>query len=167
MELLIRPLRRDDEPFLWDALYHAIHVPPGEPPLPLSIVVRPDLARYVAGWMQSSDDFGFVAEERGVPFGAAWLRRWSRGEKGYGFVNEATPELSMSLLPSYRGRGVGTVLLRCLLSAAEQRCSAVSLSVSASNPARRLYAREGFVPVSGMGGDSLTMVKEFRPLVRE
>jgi GNAT superfamily N-acetyltransferase len=96
----------------------------------------------------------------GEPVGAAWLRRWPGEERGYGFVDETTPELSMSLLPAHRGRGLGTRLLRTLLSAAEARFAAVSLSVSQSNPARRLYEREGFVPVGKPEGGSIAMLRK-------
>lgn len=152
----------DDEPFLWDALYHAIHARPGAEPS-RDVLERPDLARYVADWMQRPDDLGFMAVDDGVPVGAAWLRRWSGGNRGYGFVDEATPELSMSLLPSHRGRGVGTRLLRRLLAEAGGRFNAVSLSVSETNRARRLYEREGFVAVGEPEGGSITMLKQFVP----
>ena len=81
--MLIRPLTSDDEAFLWKALYYAIHVPPGEAAPAPDTVERLDLACYVSGWMQHSDDLGFLAEEDGAPVGAAWLRRWSGGKRGY------------------------------------------------------------------------------------
>ena len=49
MDMLIRPLTPDDEMFLWDALYCAIYVPPGEPPPAHEIIKEPQLARYVVG----------------------------------------------------------------------------------------------------------------------
>ena len=159
MEPHIRPLAADDEPFLWTALYHALYVPPGAEPLPPEVVRQPDIARYVSGWTKRPGDLGFVAELDGEPVGAAWLRHWSSGCRGYGFVDEATPELSMSLLPGYRGRGIGTALLRRLLAAAAHESDAVSLSVSNSNPALRLYERFGFVVVGEPEGGSITMVK--------
>jgi GNAT superfamily N-acetyltransferase len=159
----IRPLTPEDEPFLWNVLYYALFIPSGEEAPGYQIVKQPELARYVDDWMRYSEDLGFAAEKEGALIGAAWLRCWSSGEHGFGFVDEATPELSMALLPKYRRRGAGTRLLRHLLAAAEKRFDAVSLSVSESNPARRLYEREGFMIVSEPEGGSITMIKKFAP----
>jgi ribosomal protein S18 acetylase RimI-like enzyme len=54
-------------------------------------------------------------------------------------------------------------MLQRVLATAETRYPAVSLSVSVSNPARRLYEREGFVPVSRSEDGAMTMVKVFGP----
>ena len=159
----IRPLTPDDESFLWDVLYYAIFIPPGEDAHSYEIVKEPELARYVADWMAHSDDLGYAAEEKGELIGAAWLRLWPGSERGFGFVDEQTPELSMALLPQHRGRGIGTRLLRLLLFTAAEGYDAGSLSVSVSNPARRLYEREGFMAVSEPEGGSITMVKRFSP----
>jgi hypothetical protein len=40
---ILRPLARDDEPFLWEMLYQAIYVPPHLPPPDRSIIESPDL----------------------------------------------------------------------------------------------------------------------------
>jgi ribosomal protein S18 acetylase RimI-like enzyme len=155
----LRPAVPADEPFLWDMLYHALFVPPGAAPFPREAVHQPELARYVRGWGREHDH-GVVAVEvaRQQPLGAAWLRLWHEHDRGYGYVDAATPELSMALLPGYRGQGVGTRLLEELFRVADGRFGAVSLSVSADNPAVRLYRRFGFREV-GNGGPSLTMIR--------
>ena len=38
MDICLRPLVSDDEPFLWEALYHALYVPPGGTPFPANFV---------------------------------------------------------------------------------------------------------------------------------
>lgn len=162
MRPTVRPMLPEDEPFLWTALYHALHVPPGAEPPPFETVRQPDLRRYVVGWMEEPDDLGVLAELDGDPIGAAWIRRWSRSDHGYGFVDEATPELSISVLPGHRGRGLGTAMLSALLEMAAMRFPAVSLSVSTSNPAVRLYRRFGFRTAGEPDTHSLTMVKRFR-----
>lgn len=154
--LAIRHATAADESILWEMLYHAIHRRPGEPPLPREIVQRSKLSRYVSGWGRQGD-LGFVAEADGQPIGAVWLRPLTEQEPGYGYVNDETPELSMAVLPAYRGRGAGAQLLARLLSEAARRYPAVSLSVAADNPARRLYERYGFVVVKE-SGNSLTML---------
>ncbi|KYF84216.1 GCN5 family acetyltransferase [Sorangium cellulosum] len=153
---MIRLLTPADEPLLWEMLYQAIHVPEGSPPPPRDIVHRPELSRYVQGWGQR-DDLGVVALQEGEVAGAAWLRRLTGAQRGYGHVDDETPELSIALLPHHRGRGLGTRLLTSLLEEARNRYPAISLSVSPDNPALRLYRRLGFVEV-GRNGASLTMV---------
>jgi Acetyltransferases len=63
----------------------------------------------------------------------------------------------MAVLPEYRGRGIGTLLLRTLMqSLKDQGIGAVSLSVDVRNPARRLYERFGFYEID-LTGRSMTM----------
>jgi len=157
--MTIRRLRPDDQEFLWDALYDAMYVPTGEEPPSREILRLPEISCYAAGWMQHPDDLGVIAEDGDTALGAAWLRCWRGSRRGFGFVDEATPELSISVRASHRGRGIGTAMLRRVFSAAEKQYPAVSLSVSVSNPARRLYKREGFVPVSRSEDGAMTMVK--------
>ena len=70
--------------------------------------------------------------------------------------------LEISLLPEWRGRGIGAALLEHLQQ--EVRAGlrdSVSLQVSPENPARRLYARMGFVekpPATEYGQSSIDMV---------
>ena len=64
------------------------------------------------------------------------------------------------MFPGQRGRGVGTALLARVLEAAQERYTAVSLSVTASNPARRLYERAGFIVLKEEAG-TLTMQRTF------
>jgi ribosomal protein S18 acetylase RimI-like enzyme len=158
----IRQLSPSDQQFLWEMLYQSLHVPEGGPAFPRDAINRPEIAKYVSAWGRAGD-MGFVAVEvgGGEPIGAAWLRLLTGDERGYGYVDEETPELGMAVLPGYRGRGVGSDLLRHLLEAAGAVYRSVCLSVSADNPAVRLYERAGFEGVCECG-DSLTMVKRLR-----
>ena len=157
--MLLRRAKADDEPFLRQALYLAIHVPPGRQPPPPDVIDEPELSRYVDGWGRPGD-LGVIAELDGRPVGAAWLRLWSAEDYGYGFVDPATPELSMAVTPGHRGRGIGSRLLDRLLDAASGLYPAVSLSVSTTNPARRLYERFGFRTIE-RASDSITMRLRF------
>jgi ribosomal protein S18 acetylase RimI-like enzyme len=106
---------------------------------------------------------GFVAIDRGSgePVGAVWLRLLAGAERGYGYVDDETPELGMAVLPGHRGRGIGSNLIERALEAAGSAYRKVCLSVSADNPALRLYERAGFER-AGEDGSSVTMVKRLR-----
>lgn len=155
----LRPATSADEDELSNLLYYAISVAPGERPPDRDIVNKPELARYVRKWGSVAADYGVLAVEDGTVLGGAWLRQWRGAERGYGFVEEDTPELSLAVIPTRRGKGIGTELLRSLLDEAAKRHACVSLSVASHNPARRLYEREGFT-LQGVAGNSITMLAQ-------
>jgi GNAT superfamily N-acetyltransferase len=110
-------------------------------------LTNPELARYVQDF-GCPGDFGVVAEEGAEPLGAAWWRYFQAGAPGYGFVDEATPEISAAVLPGHRRRGIGTALLGALQREARiQRIDRLSLSVEQDNPAIALYERLGVRPL--------------------
>ncbi|MGI8793200.1 MAG: GNAT family N-acetyltransferase [Acidimicrobiales bacterium] len=87
-----------------------------------------------------------------------WWRFFSDHDPGYGFVDGATPEVSIGVVADARGQGCGTLLLRALIEEARRKAvPALSLSVEVDNPAGALYERLGFVTIGRVGG-SLTMV---------
>ena len=154
MKYITRPLSPEDEPFLWEMLYQALHVPDGQPALPREIVQIPELACYVQGWGREGD-CGFLSSYgTGQRVGAVWLRLPTGKYKGYGHIDDNTPELSMAVSYAHRGQGVGTQLLTQLMTSAWGH-SPISLSVSVDNPAVRLYKRFGFETFSSADGSLL------------
>jgi GNAT superfamily N-acetyltransferase len=153
----VRPIGQGDAHTLEEMLYQAIHVPPGEDAPPRDVIKLPELARYIQGWGRDGD-LGLLAieDESGRPIGAAWLRLLRGDERGYGHVDDATPELSIAIVPEQRGHGIGTRLLGALIARARGRYTAISLSAGATNPAIRLYQRFGFAVVRAEGA-SLVM----------
>ncbi|MEP7340884.1 MAG: GNAT family N-acetyltransferase [Acidobacteriota bacterium] len=162
MEFCIRRLTKADEPFLWEMLYQALFVPPGQQPFPRDIVRNTEISRYVDGWGRD-DDFGVVAfhPQTLELIGAAWVRLLTGEDRGYGWINDQTPELTIAVLPEYRGNGLGQRLLAQLLELVRASYDSVSLSVSIENPARRLYERAGFQTVA-RDKHSLTMKKDLK-----
>lgn len=59
--------------------------------------------------------------------------------------------VDIALLPQCRGNGLGAALLDAVKQQAQAARVSVSLSVDLNNPARRLYLRQGFLPVSDNG----------------
>src|SRR5260370_39540959 len=104
-----------DEAFLWEMLYLALFVPPGEPPLPRSVLRDPAIARYVEGWGMRSGDSGLIGLDDGAPVGAAWLRCFPASGPGYGFLAGRTPALSVAVLPAHCGQGIVSRPLETLL----------------------------------------------------
>jgi ribosomal protein S18 acetylase RimI-like enzyme len=152
----IRPLTPADQLFLWEMLYQSLYVPEGGTPFERAILEHPDIAKYVRDWGRSSDS-GFVAiVDNARPIGAVWLRMLSGSERGFGYVDENTPELGMAIVSEYRGKGIGTSLLDRLIASVNGVFESVSLSVAVGNPALRLYERFGFEVVE-QHGDSITM----------
>src|SRR5262245_66570254 len=93
-----RQLDRADEPFLREMLYHALYVPEGQTPFPKESVYEPELAKYVDHWGRDSDSGYVVIDNMSLqPVGAAWIRLFTEVNKGYGYVNDDTPELSIAL----------------------------------------------------------------------
>ena len=144
---MIRRGDANDTAFLRDMLRHAYYWRWEEPELrdlPVS--------RYVEGWGRPGDR-ALILIEGFQPVAAAWYRLFTETHPGYGFVDEQTPELTIAVVPSRRGRGYGAELLTSLLAqAAEDGFSAISLSVEPDNPALALYERHGFEKVGERGG---------------
>ena len=148
--ILIRPGEKQDVHFLRDLVRHTglerSGMPIDEEPPPLS--------RYVAGWGRAGDGSVIALDDvTHVPVGAAWYRLFSAVEPGFAFLDEDTPELTLAVVPSRRGQGVGERLLQAALQHARLAgFAAVSLSVAQDDPALGLFERNGFVTVDERGG---------------
>ena len=59
--------------------------------------------------------------------------------------------MDITLLPSFRGKGIGTFLLKRILSQASAAGQSVSIHVESFNHALRLYERLGFVKKEDRG----------------
>lgn len=151
--MVIRRGGRQDVRFLRDMLHHAYYWRernPGDEPGPIS--------RYVKGWGRPGDT-ALIAVEEAFPVGASWYRLFRRDQPGYGFVDEQTPELTIAVVPSRRGRGIGEALLNALCERARaEGHRAISLSVERDNDVLlAYYERHAFELVAEDGGDSLTL----------
>ncbi len=157
----IRSLIAADQPLLWEMLYLSLFVHEGNAPFERSVLEHPDISKYVRDWGGATNS-GFVAVDgNNQPLGAIWLRLFKGDEKGYGYVDDFTPELGMAVFPEHRGQGIGTSLLTRLFETAGASYEQISLSVARENPALRLYQRLGFEVVAEIG-NSLTMRKRLK-----
>jgi GNAT superfamily N-acetyltransferase len=104
------------------------------------------LNRYLENWGQMGD-IGFIIElkESKKPIGAAWFRQFTAKNPGFAFIDEKIPELSIVVLPEYRGVGLGRDLLRKLIDQASlEGYPALSVNVNKKDPALDLYQKLDF-----------------------
>ena len=157
----VRVMQESHYACLRELLYQAIFIPDATQPPPRSIINQPEIFVYIKDFGSQSGDFGVVAEQNGQIIGAAWTRIIP----AYGFIDQATPELAISLFPEFRGYGIGTKLMTKLLEILrENGYKRTSLSVQKDNPAVRFYQRLGY-KLSGerldqTGHEDYLMIKE-------
>lgn len=140
-EFTIRKLRNNETELLKEFLYQAIFIPEGVKPPDRSIINLPELALYYEDFGSSPSDNCLVAEVDGRVIGAVWTRIMN----DYGHVDDETPSFAVSLYKEYRGRGIGTTMMREMLKLLrEQGYKKASLAVQKANYAVRMYEAVGF-----------------------
>ena len=137
----IRKLRNDETELLKEFLYEAIFVPEDMEPPDRSIIEQPELSLYYEEFGSGSADNCFLAEEDGKVVGAVWTRIMN----DYGHVDDDTPSFAISLYKEYRGKGIGTAMMRRMLELLRaQGYKRASLAVQKANYAVRMYEKTGF-----------------------
>ncbi len=143
-EWRIRPLDEQETDLLNEFLYLAIFVPEGAEQPDKSIVELPELQIYIKEFGKQKGDFCLLAEHDHSVAGAVWVRLMH----DYGYIDDHTPSLAVSLRPAYRNKGIGTALLTTMMGKLKtDGVHSVSLSVQKANRAVNLYRRLGFVTV--------------------
>ena len=81
----------------------------------------------------------------GKIIGAVWVRILSGEIKGFGNIDNETPEFAISLFEEYRGKGIGTNLMRKMIEYLKSNeYKQTSLSVQKENYAANMYRKLGF-----------------------
>ncbi len=141
MDYTIREIQKTEYPLLDNFLYEAIFIPEGIEPPPKSIITSPELQVYVEHFGELKDDWGLVAEVDRKIVGAVWVRIMN----DYGHIDDKIPSLAISLYREYRGFGIGTAMMKEMLSLLQSHgYKQVSLSVQKANYAAKLYLKVGF-----------------------
>ena len=144
----IREMHPTEYPLLKDFTYEAIFIPEGIEKPDRAILEQPELALYYEDFGSGPADLCLAAEDDGRIIGAVWTRIMN----DYGHVDDETPSLAISLYPEYRGRGIGTAMMREMLDLLRKHeFKSVSLSVQKANYAVRMYRAVGFEVVEENG----------------
>jgi GNAT superfamily N-acetyltransferase len=156
----LRPAMPDDLDFITNMMIEAINWKPGRDFTRAQVADDPEISHYLDGWMRPTD-FGLIAiDDAGEPIGACWLRYFSADDPSYGYIADDVPELNISVVAGWRGKGVGRTLVRGVLAAArDRRIARIGLSVEHGNYAAKLYYTEGFT-LYETTGDADTLVIE-------
>lgn len=141
MDYKIREIKETEYPLLEKFLYEAIFVPEGVEPPPMPIVNTPELQVYIKDFGTQKSDKALIAEVDNKVIGAVWVRIMN----DYGHIDDKTPSFAISLHKEYRGRGIGTQMMKEML-ALLKICGykQASLAVQKANYAVKMYCNVGF-----------------------
>ncbi|MCL2354429.1 MAG: GNAT family N-acetyltransferase [Oscillospiraceae bacterium] len=144
MDYIIRQMKESETPLLKDFLYEAVFQRDENNLIPRSVIEEPEVKVYIEHFGKPSD-ICLIAEVQGKIVGAVWTRILSGEVKGFGNIDNKTPEFAISIYKEYRGKGIGTALmkemLKCLKESGYQR---TSLAVQKDNYAVKMYENVGF-----------------------
>ncbi len=139
--ITLREIRESEYGLLKDFLYEAIFIPEGVEPPAKVIVEQPELKLYYEDFGTGRADLCIVAEDDGRVIGAAWTRIMN----DYGHLDDDTPSFAISLYKEYRGKGIGTELMRKMLELLRKDgYGKASLAVQKANYAVKMYEKVGF-----------------------
>lgn len=120
------------------------------------IINLPELNIYIQNFGKQNGDLGVVAEQNGQIIGALWTRIIP----AYGYIDNGTPELAISIFPEFRGYGIGTKLMKKLFTLLKSNgFNQTSLSVQKENKALFFYKKLGYKVITDKV-DELIMVKQ-------
>ena len=143
--MIIREMQRAEYPLLEKFLYEAIFIPNGVEPPAKSIIYRPELQVYISEFGTSQHDISLVSDINGEVVGAVWVRIMN----DYGHIDDKTPSFAISVYKEYRGKGIGTALMKEMLTILKMRgYEQASLSVQKANFAAKMYRKLGFQVVN-------------------
>jgi len=85
-----------------------------------------------------ANDFFNIVEVDGVPAGRFYVDYWSSEIR----------IVDIALMPEFQGKGLGSFLMKKVLSEGTEKNQPVTIHVEQNNPAKRLYERLGFTEKS-------------------
>ncbi len=139
--LIIREITKNEYKLLEDFLYEAIFIPKGAEKPEKEIIKNEELQVYIKDFGTDRNDNCLVAEYDNKIVGVCWTRIMN----DYGHIDNDTPSFAISLYEEYRGKGIGTKLMKAMLKLLKDKgYKKASLSVQKNNYAVKMYKNVGF-----------------------
>lgn len=159
-KITVREIRHHELYRLEEFLYEAIYQPDKNKKLPFEIIKIPKVYVYIDNFGKQEGDDCLVAELEGELIGAVWTRILAGEIKGYGNIDDKTPEFAISLFENFRNQGIGTLLMNEMIKRLRKdNYEQTSLSVNKENYAVKLYKNLGFEIVEENSDDYKMVLK--------
>ncbi len=159
MRYVIREIYQSEIPLLKDFTYEAIYQRDESNLISRDILNQPEIKVFYDKFGKP-DDLCLVAEVDKKIVGAVWTRILSGPVKGFGNIDNKTPEFAISLYKEHRGQGIGTALMKSMLDLLNQRgYKQTSLAVQKDNYAVKMYQAVGFSVVKETEEEYLMIYK--------
>jgi ribosomal protein S18 acetylase RimI-like enzyme len=159
-KIIIREIRPQELHRLEDFLYAAVYQSDKENLIPRDVIKDPAVNVYIDNFGEQKDDYCLVAEYDGELVGAVWIRILAGEIKGYGNIDEKTPEFATAVFENFQKQGIGTILMNAMLEYMRKKGYAqTSLSVIKENYAVKLYKNAGFEIIDENEHDYLMLLK--------
>ncbi len=140
----IRAIKHSEIHLLEDFIYEAIFQRDEMNLLPRDVINQPEIRVFIEEFGKP-DDLCLVADVDGEIVGAVWTRILCGEARGFGNIDDSTPEFAISLYKAYRNKGIGTALMKSMLQLLKERgYKRTSLAVQKDNYAVRMYKNVGF-----------------------
>ncbi len=157
--IIIREIQPEEIYKLEDMLYEAIYQPDKNNFIPRSVLKIPEVNAYIKDFGEKEHDYCLVADLNGKIIGAVWVRVISGKIKGFGYIDNQTPEFAISLFKDYRKQGIGTHLMREMINYLRKvGYKHTSLNVQKENYAAKLYLKMGFKIICKNNEDYLMLL---------
>ena len=141
LEIIIRPIKNNEIMLLTEFIYEAVFQRDITNLVPRTIIQEPTIWIYIDEFGTKKDDHCLVAEIDKKIVGAVW----TRCIKGFGQIEDTVPEFAISIYSQYRGKGIGTQLMKEMLEFLKNKGYAkTSLAVQKDNYAVKMYQNVGF-----------------------
>jgi GNAT superfamily N-acetyltransferase len=150
----LRPVGENDSAFL-----RAVYASTRDEELAMVSWIPAEKDQFLQMQFEAQDRF-YRENYPGAEFWVILVDRQPAGRLYLHYRAEDIRIMDIALLPNWRGRGIGTALLSAVIEQARAGGRRASIHVEVFNPARRLYGRLGFRPVSK---SQVHILMEWRP----